>query len=114
MAHVAGGERPADDSPAAATVEVVTEPDGPVIRLSGDLDISNIDTVRSQVDAVIGGRPDSTVFDLSGLEFMDSSGIALLLQVAAKVGRVVVRQPSGIVRRVLEATGVSAVLHLEP
>ena len=45
---------------------------------------------------------------------MDSSGIALLLQIAAKAQSVELRQPSALVRRMIEATGLADVLHMEP
>ena len=53
-------------------------------------------------------------FDLSALEFMDSSGIALLLRVAAKTQTVRLLQPSPLVRRLIEATGLSDVLQIDP
>ena len=53
------------------------------------------------------------IFDLSGLRFMDSAGIAVLLGVAAKVAVVRLRDPSPPVRRVIELTGLSAVLPIE-
>jgi anti-anti-sigma factor len=45
---------------------------------------------------------------------MDSAGIAVLVGVAAKVNAVQLRQPSPAVRRVVELTGLSGVLPIEP
>lgn len=91
-----------------------------VVRLRGEIDISNADAIGAQLerllDAAAGsaeGSTNSFVLDLSELGFMDSSGIAMLLHVAARVGSVVVRNPSDIVRRMIAATGLSAVLPLE-
>ena len=39
------------------------------------------------------------MFDISGLEFMDSSGIALLVSATRKARHVEVRHPTPIVRR---------------
>jgi len=50
------------------------------------------------------------IFDLASLTFMDSSGIALLLQVSAKTRTVRVREPSALVRRMIDATGLADVL----
>jgi anti-anti-sigma factor len=47
--------------------------------------------------------------DLTDLRFMDSAG---LVGAAAKT-TVIVRNPSVIVRRVIEATGLAAVLNME-
>ena len=85
----------------------------PVIRLAGEIDMSNVDTLRVVIDPVIASAPDRVDFDLAGLEFMDSSGIALLLRVAAKAKVVRVREPSAVVRRLIEATGLSDVLPIE-
>jgi anti-anti-sigma regulatory factor len=43
---------------------------------------------------------------------MDSSGIAILLRAAARVDSIEVRNPSSTVRRIIECTGLTEVLHL--
>jgi anti-anti-sigma factor len=53
------------------------------------------------------------VFDLSSLRFMDSSGIALLLRAREQVGDVVVRNPSAVIQRIIEATGLGDTLPIE-
>jgi anti-anti-sigma factor len=58
--------------------------------------------------------PERVDFDLGALEFMDSSGIALLLRVAAKAQTVRVREPSELIRRLIEATGLSEILPMDP
>ena len=62
------------------------------------------------------GRLETTplVVDLTKLEFMDSSGIAMLLKIAARVDSVEIRNPSNAVRRIIECTGLTDVLHLDP
>ncbi len=100
-----------DHEPSAGAAEVETEPGGtPVVRLTGEIDISNIDSIRAEVERVVEPRPALVIFDLSELAFMDSSGIALLLQAAGRCGAVQLRHPSDLVRRVLEVTGLSDVL----
>ena len=85
-----------------------------VIKLGGDVDLSNVEMLRAAIDAAVSNVPERVVFDLSTLDFMDSSGIALLLQTAAAATSVRVLQPSPIVRRVIEATGLSDILRVEP
>jgi anti-sigma B factor antagonist len=94
----------------AALVE--GDPDQTVVKLTGEIDISNVGELGAAVDALVLGAQ-SVVFDLGGLEFIDSSGIALLLRTAARVPAVSIRQPSRIVRRVLAATGLDSVLEVE-
>jgi anti-anti-sigma factor len=86
----------------------------PVIKLSGEIDMSNVDALRGTIDPVVEHGPERVDFDLSALEFMDSSGIALLLRVAAKTQSVHLLQPSPLVRRLVEATGLSDVLQIVP
>jgi anti-anti-sigma factor len=50
--------------------------------------------------------------DASGLTFMDSSGIVLLVSATQRVQEVQVRDPSPIVRRLIELTGLSKVLRI--
>ena len=51
-----------------------------IVRLSGELDHSAATRIRGELDKLIqetGAR--RLVFDLNGLEFMDSSGIGLII-----------------------------------
>lgn len=82
----------------------------PTIKLSGEIDMSNVDSLRRLIEPVVARAPERVIFDLSSLTFMDSSGIALLLQVSAKAGAVRLRAPSALVRRMIDATGLTDVL----
>ena len=86
----------------------------PVITLGGDLDISSADAFRTVVEEVVSEDPQRIVFDVSHLAFMDSTGIAVMVYAANKVGDVELRHASNIVRRVVEATGLTEVLKLDP
>jgi anti-anti-sigma factor len=99
---------------AQATVDTSTDANGsPVVRIGGELDISNAEELGAAIEAVVAQAPSTLVFDVTDLHFMDSSGIALMLQVAARVGEVKLRNPTNIVRRVVVNTGLSDVLHIE-
>jgi anti-anti-sigma factor len=105
-----GGEQRAEVS-----IEQMTDADGTlVLRLLGELDLSNIDRLRPEIDVVIGGGPPALVIDLAGVTFMDSSGIALLIDTSQRIASSSVRNPSTVIRRIIEATGLSDVLRLEP
>jgi anti-sigma B factor antagonist len=96
-------------------VETAADPAGqPVIRVAGDLDIASVDRLRSAVDAAMAKRPARLTFEVSALRFMDSAGIAVLLQAARDVSSVRLHSPSPAVRRVVELTGLSDVLVVEP
>ena len=85
----------------------------PIITLTGEIDVSNVDSLRATIEPAVETAPDRVVFDLTALDFMDSSGIALLLQAATRAGSVHLRQPSAIVRRIIEITGLSEVLQVD-
>lgn len=59
------------------------------------------------------GNRACVVFDLTAVEFMDSSVIAFLLWTAKQVDAVRVRSPSPLVRRVLDAMGLTGTLVVE-
>jgi anti-anti-sigma factor len=85
----------------------------PVVRLRGEIDLSNAQAVRSVVEPIVGRNPTRVVFDLAGLDFLDSSGLAVLLATAERVP-VVLRRPKPIIQRLVESTGLTDILRIEP
>jgi anti-sigma B factor antagonist len=89
-----------------------------VITLRGDLDLATSDQLAERI-AAAQRRPDAThvVVDLGALEFMDSTGLRVLLAAsAASVGNghpLRVRPGPRQVQRVFEATGTEGMLHFE-
>ncbi len=99
---------------ARGSVEMLPhEPGTTVVKLAGEIDISNVDELGEVVDHFVSRPGDRVVFDLVDLQFLDSSGIAMLLRTAARVGAVELRRPTRIVRRVVEAAGLAEVLRVE-
>lgn len=97
----------------AVTVASVREEDGtPVVWLSGELDLTSAGQFSTAIDAALGRDPDRLIVDASGLTFMDSSGIVLLITAAQRVRELQVRDPSPIVRRLIELTGLTKVLRI--
>jgi anti-anti-sigma factor len=86
----------------------------PTVAIRGELDISTVDSIRVDLEAFLTDRTDRIVFDLAELGFMDSSGIALLIQVANRVGTIEVRNVTPIVRRVIEVTGLGPTFGMDP
>jgi anti-anti-sigma factor len=85
-----------------------------VVILAGELDSSNADSLQEQVALIPSQPPRRLIFDLTDLRFMDSAGIAVLINATAKASSVSLCNPSPIIRRVLEATGLSSVFAIEP
>jgi anti-sigma B factor antagonist len=104
-----------DNGGAHATVSRSTDTSGAlVLSIIGEVDMSNATAVDAQLQAALQSAPALLVVDLSALDFIDSSGIALLLRAAEKAGRLELRNPSATVQRVIAATGLSGVLHVQP
>ena len=83
-----------------------------VFTLRGEHDISIEPTFQRRLEQAFDAGS-TVIVDLSEVEFMDSSGVALLLHAAARAGSVHLRQPSSIVRRIIEITGLTDVLHID-
>lgn len=84
-----------------------------VVVLAGELDSSNAASLKERVASISPQPTQRLIFDLTGLRFMDSAGIAVLIGAAAQANSVSLRNPSPIIRRVLEATGLSSVFSIE-
>lgn len=95
-------------------VEVVREDDATVtVRLRGEIDLASAPAVESAVRAALPDPPVRVVFDLGELQFMDSSGIAVLLRLACDAAGVSVRNPTPTVAMVIESTGLSEILRVD-
>lgn len=78
--------------------------------VSGELDIQSVDALAASVDDLLA-RPVTRIdFNLSGLEFMDSSGLALLLRLTNQFGPARVSGAKPLIRRVIEVSGLDGVL----
>jgi anti-anti-sigma factor len=53
--------------------------DGAVVRLAGELDLSQADSFSQELERAEETQPDVLVVDLRGVSFMDSTGLRLLL-----------------------------------
>ncbi|HXB16202.1 MAG TPA: STAS domain-containing protein [Solirubrobacteraceae bacterium] len=106
-----------DDSANSPPLGIQTRADAagaPVIAVSGDLDISGVERLRGAVAEAAAQHPEQLIFDVSDLRFMDSAGIAVLLVAASSVPSVRLLNPTAPVRRVIELTGLTDVLRVEP
>jgi anti-sigma B factor antagonist len=76
--------------------------------LKGELDLAAETSALDELTPVIERGPDVIVFDLSGVEFIDSTGLRVLLTCRSKAAeagsRLVLTAPSNAVQRLLEVT----------
>lgn len=87
-----------------------------LISLCGELDLANAATAEAELDGALGAAAEQVVVDLRELEFIDSTGIALLVAALRRNGEEsrlrFVPDKSPAVVRVLELTGVEEKLPL--
>jgi len=114
LAAWAGAAEPGPAGNGALTVRTWTEEGIPVIGIAGELDLSNTEQVRPAVEGAIAGRVERLVFDLRELDFLDSSGIALLAAATRQARTVELRNPGPVVRRLVELTGLTHILRMTP
>jgi anti-sigma B factor antagonist len=89
----------------------------PGIAVEGEVDVSTAPTLELALDEAIRESEGAFVIDLSELEFLDSSGLNVLLRARALLGRgerslAVVCPPGSPVRRLFELAGVVELLFL--
>lgn len=89
-----------------------------VIAVTGDLDIATADQLfREAHEALRATANSKLVLDLSGVAFLDSSGIGTLVElrnVATDTGgELVLRRPSDRTRRLLQITALDTVFRVE-
>jgi anti-anti-sigma factor len=77
-----------------------------VVRISGELDIANVDDLQDAVEPVIAKRPKRLIIDVSNLRFADSSAIALWVRWASSVPEFELRDASPLLRRVISSMGL--------
>jgi anti-sigma B factor antagonist len=69
-----------------ATVESAGEP-YTLVELVGEADVTNSDKLREVLEAEVAKQPRTMIIDLSGLRFMDSSALHVILRVSRTMDR---------------------------
>jgi len=96
-------------------IKTAVGPSGaPLIGLSGEIDLESVAELRSAIASATAGHPDRLVLDMSGVSFVDSSGIHALIDATELAGSVCLRSPSRQVRCVIEIVGLTRMLSVEP
>ncbi len=88
------------------------------VYLEGDIDHHSARRIRSRIDTkVYMQRPDELILDLSGVCFMDSSGLGLILGRYAKAVDLgiafKVANPTPEIRRILDLAGTERLIKIE-
>jgi anti-sigma B factor antagonist len=97
------GDHPRDQP----VLGIDTVGDAVVVRLGGDLDLYNVDRVRSALAGVLDGSPSRVVIDASEVEFVDSTALGVLVDTHQKLpGGLRIASPQDPIRRALQISGI--------
>lgn len=99
------------------SIEKSTQGSTVTLAVTGEVDVSNASELRAQADAVLAdGFTGELVVDLSGVPYIDSTGIGVLVGAAHRAqeagASLAVANPQKNVERVLGLLGVSADLNI--
>ena len=87
---------------------------GAVVSVSGELDVSTADELAHTLAEIADRHPRAVIVDLAGLDFIDSSGLTVLVrarqQLDAQGGTLWLSSPTPSVLRVLEIVGLDILL----
>jgi len=89
-----------------------------LLRLYGEIDHHSAMRIRMEMDALIKETVPKTVYmDLSGIEFMDSSGLGLIMgrhSLMDKLGgKLVIQNPNDRIARILDLAGISRMIEIK-
>jgi anti-anti-sigma factor len=89
-----------------------------VVVVAGEIDLSTVSKLRQTLAHVIAAPRQEVVVDLAAVEFIDASGVGVLVGAAGEAGRAGVkfrlRAPSPSVERVLDLAHLDGALEVEP
>ena len=98
------------------TLSTATDP--MVAAVVGRLDLRTAPELRAQVAAALAAGPGSMIIDLSDVEFIDSSGLGVLIglhkQAAAHGGRLTIVAPTGSARQIFALTRTESFFNFVP
>jgi stage II sporulation protein AA (anti-sigma F factor antagonist) len=107
------------DAP-ALRISAAAEGETTVLTLAGELDLATAELLREQVRSLLGRGSDvrHLVLDLSGLTFLDATGVGALLEAHRKLmvlgGALLLRRPRPMVVRMLTLLNLAEALQVEP
>ena len=92
-----------------ARMTVGKQPDGGglLVQLTGELDIAGLPDVQPALDRLLAQDRQSVCIDAASLEFLDSSGVTVLIRIANRFDSVELVHTVPAVRRVVQVLGLS-------
>ena len=99
----------------SVVIELDQAQDGWTLTVAGELDYSECSAFRMHIDRVLQSSPSALIVDMSGIEYLDSSGLGLLLSLSREYtphgGRLVLITNST-VNSILELTRLTGIFSI--
>ena len=98
-------------------IDIKSENGSAIAVLSGEIDHHGAKELRAELDRfIITMQPELLALDLSGITFMDSSGIGLIMGRSKLMkecgGRLEIHSPQPYIRRVLKLSGIERIVKI--
>lgn len=89
----------------------------PVVGAEGEIDLGTVDSLRAAASEIVRGNPESIIFDLRKVTYIDSSGLGILLAARKQLGKsadsvVVVTEQASVIQS-LKITGLDRVMRIQ-
>jgi anti-sigma B factor antagonist len=95
-------------------------PDGPVLSVQGEVDVYTCPSLREELYRLIDGGAARVVVDLSGMDFIDSSGLGVFVGALKRIRELSpdrtleLRNLPPAARKVFDITGLTDVFGIAP
>ncbi|MBQ8393072.1 MAG: anti-sigma factor antagonist [Clostridia bacterium] len=88
------------------------------VKMRGDIDHHTAKSVREKIDeAILLNKPRFVILDLSNVDFMDSSGLGLVLGRYTKAldigAKLIIHKPTRRIKRILEMAGIERIIEIK-
>jgi len=102
----------------AGGIEISHEGKAVIVSLRGEIDHHNAAFLRKEIDKLIyEKRPSKLILDLADIEFMDSSGLGLIMGRYSLIrelgGELSVRNPNDNIVRICKLAGMERMIRIE-
>ena len=99
-------------------LDISEENDVLMISMVGEIDHHSAARIRTEIDAkILKLRPQKTIIELSGIEFMDSSGLGLIMgrymKMQAVGGALVLKNPNERIVKIFKLAGLEKIVGIE-
>ena len=102
-----------------AFVTVATDGDHVSVSIAGEIDLSNADQVEEEITSAIPNHCTSASVDLTDVTYVDSVGMRIFFNLVAQlhtaqIELTIIAPPSSPARRIVDISGLNAVVTVEP